>query len=160
MLVAASDRPARQLSSCRQLAGTHLATKHLQWLLLVPGTNCHLMSDLRHSWPRFVTNAKRCSSRCPMDNQTTVLLPLSTVWPHAATLSLYSAPLTVHCDGVNTTAFLHSFTHSMHCVLRRCNVSASWTKLCRCKLSTKHHTPDSSRSMSSTYVSILACFGW
>jgi len=75
MLVAASDRPARLLSSCRQLAGPHLATGHFQWLLLVSGTTCHLVSDLRRHRPRFVSNSRQCFSRCAMDNRTITAVP-------------------------------------------------------------------------------------
>jgi len=65
MLTAASDRPARLLSSCRQLAGPHLATGHFQWLLLVPGTTYHLVSDPRRPWPRSFSHSRQCSLRCP-----------------------------------------------------------------------------------------------
>jgi len=50
---------------------------HFQWLLLMPGTTCHLVSDPRRPWPHFISNSRPCSLRCPVDNRT--LPPFCTV---------------------------------------------------------------------------------
>ena len=69
--------PAHLLSSCRKLASPHLATGHFQWLLLVLGTACHLVSDPHLC---FASKWRQCCSRCHMDNQTTITVQGSETW--------------------------------------------------------------------------------
>ena len=104
-------RSTSSLATFRQQFKTVL----FQWLLLVPGTpiwrqiyvilghissaiqdsalpvagarawNTHLVSDLRHPWPHFISNSRQCSLTCPTDNQSvTAMLHCLTSRSHAA----------------------------------------------------------------------------